>query len=55
MALVLRDGVDPDYHGDPMADPRVPFPLIMILVGMFIIAGVGAAMQSRGSRRESWS
>jgi hypothetical protein len=54
MALIQRDAVDPDYHGDPMAYPRVPFPLIVILVGMFIVVGIGAALQGRGDRRERW-
>jgi hypothetical protein len=41
-----------DYGGDSMPDPRVSFPVIMLLVGIFVIAGSGIALQSRGARRE---
>jgi hypothetical protein len=41
---------DQDYGGDPIADPRVQFLMMMILVGMFVIAGIGIALQSRGSK-----
>jgi len=33
-------GLD-DWGSDPMSDPRVPFPLIMGLVGMLIVAAIG--------------
>jgi hypothetical protein len=49
MSIAIQDQ---DYGGGPIADPRLPFPMMMILVGILMIAGIGIALQSRGARRE---
>jgi len=36
-----------NWGSDPMLDPRIPFPMIMLLVGMIVVAAVGMAVQSR--------
>lgn len=46
----LNPGLN-SWGNDPMSDPRVPFPLIMLLVGMFVIAGVGLGTQNRRNRQ----
>jgi len=38
------------WGNDPMVDPRVPFPLYMLLAGMILVAAFGLATQGRHNR-----
>lgn len=47
--LLERQNENGNFGSDPMANPRVPFPLIMLIVGMLVVAAVGMAVNmSRG-------
>jgi hypothetical protein len=43
-ATLANEAVNPGLNtwaGDPMVDPRVPFPAIVVILGMLIVAAIG--------------
>lgn len=46
-AIFPRAPIDGNFGPDPMVNPRVPFPMIMLLAGMVVVAITGMAVQGR--------
>jgi len=45
--LLARAPIDGDFGPDPMVNPRIPFPMIMLFVGMLVVFALGMACSGR--------